>query len=424
MYCDKVMAFDLPEPHQPARPFRFYAIMTVWSEADIIAATVKNLYAEGCDRVFVLDNDSDDDTMIRAVAAGAVHHGSFTTEFFSDNIRVDRINEAVREIAAADPQERVWWLYLDADEFPTAPGAQTLRQYLEGLDDRIRCVGSTWINHYPSQKPYWIEGFHPADLQPLAGVLMPRTEFSIWSRYCRQEHVKHQLVRHDAGRPAVDIGLGFHVFHSQEELYEPQGSIWVHHFQFRERAATLDKLARLTAKNDRGFSRHAPKCVWESWSRGERNTSRHQYDHRREIASRMYLPEEHQHLLGFAPLPWVDLVSLLEGDSRWPSVSRWYDETELFSAVERKLPRDSFARWLVQHHHTTKRFEQAVQALRSVVAQSPEDEARLLYLEFDCRLGQGDLPSALGVCRTLAKRHPQSAQARQAMHAVARHTRD
>ena len=397
--------------------------MTVWNESDVIAATVKNLYAEGCDRVYFLDNDSDDDTVARAVAAGAIHHDSFTTEIFSDNIRVDKINEAVREINAAEFHERTWWLYLDADEFPTAPGSQTLRRYLEGLDDRIRCVGSTWINHYPSQKPHWIEGFHPADLQPLAGVLMPRTAFSIWSRYCPQEHVKHQFVRHDADRPTVDAGLGFHVFQSEEDLYEPQGSIWVHHFQFRERAATLGKLARLTAKNREGFSRHAPKCVWDSWSRGEHNTSRHQYDHRREIAARMYLPEEHQNLLGFSPLPWVDLVSQMEGGSRWPTVSRWYDEAELLAAVEKRLPRDGYVRWLVQHYHTTKRFEQAVQALRGVASQSPEDAARLLYMEFDCRLGQGDFPGALGVCRSLARQYPRSVLARQAVQAMTQHTR-
>jgi len=423
MYCDKVRTFDLPGPLQPARPFRLCAIMTVWNEADIIASTVKNLFAEGCDRVYVLDNGSDDDTVARAVAAGAAHHGTFLTEFFSDNIRVDKLNEAVREIAAAEPQERTWWLFLDADEFPTAPGTLTLRRYLAGLDDRIRCVGSTWINHYPSQKPFWVEGVHPADIQPLAGIQTPRTEFSIWSRYCPQQHVKHQLVRLDAGRPPVDMGLGFHVFQSAEALYEPRGGIWVHHFQFRERAATLAKLARLTAKNDQGFSRHAPKAVWESWARGERNTSRHQYDLRREIAAHMYLPEEHARLLGFAPQPWVDLVSLLEGGSRWPGISRWYGEAELFAAVERRLPREAHARWVVRHYLATKRFAQGMQALQALPARTPDDEALIRYLECGCRLDQGDLAGALAACRDLALRHPHSALARQAAQAVAQHAR-
>ena len=35
-----------------------YCILCVWNEEDIIASTVRHAYAQGCDRVFIIDNDT------------------------------------------------------------------------------------------------------------------------------------------------------------------------------------------------------------------------------------------------------------------------------------------------------------------------------------------------------------------------------
>ena len=54
--------------------FRLFAIIGTWMEADVIEATVRNAFTQGCERVFLVDNDSPDDTVERALAAGASSH--------------------------------------------------------------------------------------------------------------------------------------------------------------------------------------------------------------------------------------------------------------------------------------------------------------------------------------------------------------
>ena len=51
-------------------PVRLFGLVGTWFEADIIEATVRNAFAQGCERVFIIDNESPDDTVERAVAAG------------------------------------------------------------------------------------------------------------------------------------------------------------------------------------------------------------------------------------------------------------------------------------------------------------------------------------------------------------------
>lgn len=391
--------------------------MTVWNEADVIESTVRNLFAEGCDRVLLLDNDSDDDTVARAEAAGAQCLGSFTTDEFSDTIRTEKLNEAVQGIMAELPRESVWWLFLDADEFPTAPGAATLRGHLAGLNDAVRCVGSFWVNHYPGARPHWLEGFHPADVQRLAGTGRPVTRFSLWNHYCPQGHVKHQLVRHDPGRPFVTMGNGFHTFESPEILLEPEGGIWVHHFQFRGRASTLGKLDRLMARDESGNSRHATKGQWKAFETGKGYiSSRIQYNRRGEIAPLMYDPRNHRALLGFDPENWIDHVAGLEGGSRWPTVSRWYDAEDLFAAVRERLPRDDYAAWLAHYLFDNKRFPELLRVLPGMRPRNAEERALLVFMEFCAHLHQGTMREAMRSCRDLARRHPASELAKQAVH--------
>ena len=59
--------------------FGLYAIVVTWMEADVIAATVRNAFAQGCERVLLVDNDSPDDTVAKAEAAGAELARSFST---------------------------------------------------------------------------------------------------------------------------------------------------------------------------------------------------------------------------------------------------------------------------------------------------------------------------------------------------------
>lgn len=416
VYCHAVKTLRAGQSNAPARPFELYAIMTVWNESDIIESTVRNLFAEGCNRVFILDNDSDDDTVHKAVGAGAECLGSFATEIFSDNIRTDKLNEAVQDIMAGVPKQSVWWLFLDADEFPTAPGAKTIREFLTCQDDAVRCVGSTWVNHFPGPRPYWVEGFHPAEIQRLSGVIQPATGFNLWGSYCAQGHVKHQLVRMDPSRPRVEMGLGFHTFECDEHLYEPQGRIWVHHFQFRDRDSTLNKLNRLTKRDDNGNSRHATKAQWNQFAEGAENMStRVQYNRRQNLAPLMYDTEHQPRILGYVPENWIDLLGGLERGPEPPGISRWYEDKELFTAVSGMLPQNEYAIWLAHYYFDNKQFRRLIRHIPGLRARNADEQALQLFMEFSGHMGLGSVREAMRPCQALAKHHPDNALTRQAV---------
>ena len=61
-----VRAMEKPTNPNPLDDFGFYAIVGTWMEADVIADTVANAFTQGVDRVFLVDNESPDDTVERA----------------------------------------------------------------------------------------------------------------------------------------------------------------------------------------------------------------------------------------------------------------------------------------------------------------------------------------------------------------------
>src|SRR5436190_23200979 len=77
-----------PQPPDPLSSFRFFAVIGAWMEGDVIAATVKNALLHGCERVYLVDNDSPDDTVAAAEAAGAVLARSYATESYDENLRL------------------------------------------------------------------------------------------------------------------------------------------------------------------------------------------------------------------------------------------------------------------------------------------------------------------------------------------------
>ena len=56
-------------------------------EADVVEACVRNALAQGCDEVFLVDNDSSDDTVEIATRAGATLTASFATEVYNETMR-------------------------------------------------------------------------------------------------------------------------------------------------------------------------------------------------------------------------------------------------------------------------------------------------------------------------------------------------
>ena len=133
-------------------------MLGTWMEEDIVAATVCNALAQGCERVYLVDNGSTDGTVDAALREGAILGRSFRTDRYDEGLRLRHMNDVVAEVSLAEGDQHIWWLYLDADEFPHGPWGMTLREYLATLDERFRVVGTRFFNHYPSGTPRYEPG--------------------------------------------------------------------------------------------------------------------------------------------------------------------------------------------------------------------------------------------------------------------------
>jgi hypothetical protein len=162
-------------------------------------------------------------------------------------LRLDIMNRVVREMSERDGSDHIWWLWLDADEFPHGPRGLTVREYLEELDRRYRIVGARFINHFPDREPAYVPGFHPLDFQPLCEEHLLG---------CALKHRKHSLQRFDRGAPAIISNRGFHrATSSVRPLLEPTEAIYLHHFPYRDEQVTRRRLALLCGTDESGRTR-------------------------------------------------------------------------------------------------------------------------------------------------------------------------
>jgi hypothetical protein len=243
-----VMPEAQPATPRPLDDFRLFAIIGTWMEADVIAATVANALTQGCERVYLVDNASPDDTVREAVGAGAIHAATFWTPHYDEVLRLKIMNHVVQNVSAECSAEHIWWLWLDADEFPHAPRGLTIREFLEPLDARFRIVGGRFINHFPSGEPAYVRGLHPLDFQPLCEEHR--------QPICSSGHRKHPLQRYDQNGPSIMCDRGFHRATSEERpLREPTEAIYVHHFPYRELEVTRRRLATLCGEAPNGTAR-------------------------------------------------------------------------------------------------------------------------------------------------------------------------
>jgi hypothetical protein len=243
-----VVAEAQPASPQPLEQFRLFGIIGAWMEEDVIAATVHNAFAQGCEQVYIVDNESRDGTVREAVDAGATLARTFSTDRYDEALRLQIMNDVVDEVSRADGSDHIWWLWIDADEFPHAPGGATVREFLDGLDRRFRIVGGRFINHFPSSEPAYVRGRHPLDYQPLCEEHR--------EVICALNHRKHPLQRFDRAGPPIFADRGFHRASSEERpLREPTEAVYVHHFPYREQDVTRRRLALLCGTDETGRTR-------------------------------------------------------------------------------------------------------------------------------------------------------------------------
>jgi hypothetical protein len=203
--------------------------------------------------VYLVDNGSDDATVERAIDAGAIPARRFDTDGFDEERRMSEMQAVADEVSADEAANRVWWLFLDADEFYGGPDGLTLREFLAALDRRYRVVGAHILNHLPTAEPAYVRGKQPLDFQPLSY----RVPAPWW---CDHGHWRHALLRFDRDAAPIRIGRSFHVAHCEERLFESEQAVVFHHFPYRERETTrrrLERLLGLTSGADRSRSADA-----------------------------------------------------------------------------------------------------------------------------------------------------------------------
>jgi hypothetical protein len=308
-----VVAEQHPRHVSALADFRLFAIVGAWMEEDIIAATVANAFTQGCERVFLVDNDSPDATVREGLAVGAELARSFSCENYDEVLRLEMMNDVVQSVSVADRSEHIWWLWVDADEFPHGPRGLTIREYLEYLDRRFRIVGGRFLNHFPDREPAYARGYHPLDFQPLCEEHR--------EPICGLGHRKHPLQRFDREGSRIIADRGFHRATSKERpLREPNDGVFIHHFPYREPEPTRRRLNALCAKDERGAARvryddDAPDgmiprfetldAVYAGdWSR----VRNYRVDGKYSVAR---------------PVPWTSLVSPDDAE-----VKRWYTITD------------------------------------------------------------------------------------------------
>jgi hypothetical protein len=312
----QIVAEINPPQARPLESFRLFAVLGTWMEEDVVEATVRNALAQGVEAVYVVDNASTDRTVERAVAAGATLAESFDTDVYEERVRILLMNAVVARISLATGDPHIWWLWLDADEFPEGPDGLTIAEYLHTLDRRFRVVGSTYYNHFPTDRPQYIPGFHPIDFQPLCEAY--RAPFD---HGCGMPHYKHPLQRFDRAGPFLTAGDGFHTLtvRGGESLYEPLGGIVTHHVMYRGEAFTRARLELLCGGPARNAFNH---------SVGNRSIQQ-RFDSLDAVYAQNWPLvnnlRETEPELGVHPAPWPDPTS----------TRRWYDEEDLAMAKEK-----------------------------------------------------------------------------------------
>ncbi len=218
-----------------ARP-PIFGLVGVWEEEDVIWATVRNLFVQGVDGVFVMDDESSDGTCEEARAAGAtVLRESNSTRFEEP---LDFRNERMKSVIAEQTELHggdVWWTLVDADEFPRGPGGATIRSLVGELQPWVDVVGSRVLEHVPGSTSSYRPRTHPASSIPLAR----------WYNvpYCPRGHWKHQLFRVRAAgdvfpmRGCHTVGAG-----DGRRVREAGVSLLMHHTPLRDRETTRAKL--------------------------------------------------------------------------------------------------------------------------------------------------------------------------------------
>ena len=137
--------------------------------------------------------------------------------------------------------------------------------------------------------------------------------------WCSRGHWKHPLVRWDRSGPDIGLDRGFHRVRAPIRVGEPREGVFMHHFQYRNRSETYERLRRLCEAQEDGIVRSA----LDDTDQGRDSAARRRWATLDYVYSQDWAHVERQTPRGSRPgadpRPWTSLVSPADA-----SVARWY----------------------------------------------------------------------------------------------------
>lgn len=324
------------------------AILCVWNEEDIIESTVRHAFAQGCSNVFIIDNASTDKTVERAIRAGAVLAASFKSAYFDEIQKITWLNTIVRNYNAQSNEDHIWWLYLDADEFPNIDSNISIRDFLVSLAPSIYAVHGYLWEHTPTHPPYHVPGYHPADFMLSAG---------------KSQTAKIPLLRYDKGAQHLYSGAGAHTFDTCGDLLPVAENVLnIHHFTYRRPEDSIRRLKQLLSKNADGTSR-VDKLDGYAKLRANSPDAQSEYHDRCRRAKSLYSQSKHSILM-------TDELQYAYGN-----IVRWYDPSAVQSRDDTPLSQGIRHFFLENYDVALCKFHDAAQSATDGTMQ------KLLYIK-------------------------------------------
>jgi hypothetical protein len=189
----------------------------------------------------MIDNASTDRTVEIAINAGAILAYSFKSKYFNEFEKIAYLNTVVKNYNDQSNENYIWWLYIDADEFPNINCKLRIIDFLGSLDFSIMAVSGYLFDHIPTHPPYNISGCHPADFMQLS----VKTNTS-----------KIPLLRYDKGKAHFYSAGGAHTFDTcGESISIALDALDIHHFNYRRPEDTINRLKLFITQSADGTSR-------------------------------------------------------------------------------------------------------------------------------------------------------------------------
>jgi hypothetical protein len=224
---------------------RIFGLCLVKNEADIMRMSLEESL-RWCDRIFVFDNGSSDETwdITREIAARDPRVVPFKQDPkpFDDALRAEVFNEYRREAEAGD-----WWCRLDADEFYV----DDPRTFLGSVSSANHVVWGAWLQYFVTNED--LDRF-PAGSESELIRMIPQ----LLPRYYQAKGGEPRFFRH-RDRLAWHGGA----WPAHLGLVEPR-RIRVKHFQYRSPAQIQRRLDTRRAAAAHGWEHfgHSTQTHW------------------------------------------------------------------------------------------------------------------------------------------------------------------